>query len=131
MAWSDYAERLLNDWCFNGSAIGTITPYLALYTAAPSDSGGGTECSDSNYVRVAAAAYFSADSGTDATDANDVAIEWPAFAAQQIITHVGVFDASSGGNLIRWGALTGSVTVPASGIYRFNIGDLSGKDDSA
>lgn len=131
MAWTDYAERLFNDFAFNGTAISGITPYLALYTANPSDTGGGTECADSNYARLSIASYFPADSGTDATLANDVAIEFAAFAAQQTITGIGFFDAPTSGNLIRYGALSANVTVPAAGIFRFNIGDLSGKDDSA
>ncbi len=45
-ALSDYAEKLLLDWSMTtGSATRPTAWYVALYTAAPSDSGGGTEVS--------------------------------------------------------------------------------------
>lgn len=53
-ALSDYAEKLLLDWMMtNGSATRPTAWYVALYTAAPSDSGGGTEVSGNGYSRQA------------------------------------------------------------------------------
>jgi hypothetical protein len=42
-ALSDYSEKLLLDWLMtSGSETRPTACYVALYTAAPSDSGGGT-----------------------------------------------------------------------------------------
>ena len=40
------------------------------------------------------------------------------------VTHVGVFDASSSGNLMAWAALTASKTVASGDVFRFDAGDL-------
>jgi len=54
MSFSDYLETEVLEWAF--SASGGTRPtawYLALFTAAPSDSGGGTEVSGGAYARLA------------------------------------------------------------------------------
>lgn len=66
-AMSDYLENKIVDWLFRGQ---TYTPptglYVALYTAAPSDAGGGTEVSGNNYARVNLAPSLTNWAGTQA-----------------------------------------------------------------
>jgi len=51
-ALSDYSEKLLLDWLMTtGSATRPTAWYVGLFTAAPSDSGGGTEVSGNGYSR--------------------------------------------------------------------------------
>lgn len=124
-ALSDYLENKILDWLLRGQ---TFTPpatvYVALLTAAPSDTGGGTEVSGGSYARVAvtsalagwagtqAAASTTASSGTSGTTSNNAAITFPAPTSNWgVCTHMAVYDASTVGNLLFWAALTTSKTV--------------------
>jgi hypothetical protein len=90
--------------------------YWALFTAAPSDAGGGTEVSGGAYARVARApldANYSAASGTDGATDNVAAVTFPAPSGANwgVVTHFGLFDRLTGGNLLMWAALTVAKTV--------------------
>ena len=73
-----------------------------MFTAAPSDTGGGTEVSGGSYARKSMPAMTV--SGTSPTTAtNGAAVEFvTATGSWGTITHVGIFDASSSGNLMAW-----------------------------
>jgi hypothetical protein len=101
-----------------------LTGYVGLLTAAPSDSGGGTEVSGGSYARVAvtmnmtnwagtqSSASTTASSGTGGTTSNNGTVTFPAPTANWgTVTHFAVYDQASGGNLIYWSALTTSKTV--------------------
>ena len=123
-ALSDYAEKLLLDWLMtNGAATRPTAWYLALYTAAPSDSGGGTEVSGSGYSRQSVT--FAAASTPAGTTSNTNA---PAFTASGgnwgTISHVGIFDAASAGNLIWHGSMVASKTVNDGDTLEFAIGNI-------
>ena len=123
--FSDYLEDKVLDHVFGGTAYtapGTL--YVGLYTAAPSDSGGGTEVSGGSYARKSMPAMTV--SGTSPTEAtNGAAVEFiTATGSWGTVTHVGVFDASSSGNLLAWAALTASKTVSSGDLFRFDAGDL-------
>jgi hypothetical protein len=124
MAFSDYLEDKLLKHTFANTAFTTPgTVYLGLFTAAPSDTGGGTEVSGGSYARISCA--FSV-SGTDPTTAtNSSAAEFAtATGTWGSVGWVGVFDASSSGNLLAWAALTASKTVSSGDVFRFDAGDL-------
>lgn len=134
-AFSDFAENKIIDWFFRAQALGITgasagagsgptTLYVALLTAAPSDTGGGTEVSGGSYARVAVtsslanwagtqgAGTTTASSGTSGTTSNNNAITFPSPTANWgVITHAAIYDASSSGNLISWSALSASKTV--------------------
>jgi hypothetical protein len=85
--------------------------WVGLYTAAPSDAGGGTEVTGGSYARKSTAgADWSAASAGSANNANALTFV-TATASWGTVTHFGLFDASTAGNLIRWAALTTSKTV--------------------
>lgn len=136
---SDYLENKLIDHLFRGTAFtAPATLYFALFTAAPSDSGGGTEATGGSYARVAVTPNSTnfrntqnsgtgASTGTGGVTGNLTAITFPAPTANWgSVTHLGVFDASSAGNLICWAALAAAKTVnngdPAPS---FAIGDFT------
>ena len=124
MALSDYLEDKLLKHTFANTAFTTPgTVYLALYTAAPSDTGGGTEVSGGSYARISCA--FSV-SGTDpCTATNSSAAEFAtATGTWGAVGWVGLHDASSSGNLLAWAALTASKTVSSGDVFRFDQGDL-------
>jgi len=110
------------------TAIATIpaltTKYIGLLTAAPSDTGGGTEVSGGSYARVAVACTLAAFAGTQAagsttastgtggTTSNNAAITYPAPTANWgTVTHYAEYDAPTGGNLLTWDALTASRVI--------------------
>lgn len=115
-AASDYLENEIIKHIFR---TGTFTKptnlYVALFTAAPSDAGGGTEVTGGSYARVQrdpGDANWAATSGTDGQTSNVAAITFPAPTADWgTVTHYGIFDASVGGNLIVHGALNNSQTI--------------------
>jgi hypothetical protein len=123
-ALSDHAEALLLDWLMtNGSATRPTAWYVALYTAAPSDSGGGTEVSGSGYAREAVT--FAAATSPGGTTSNSGAVTFTASGGNWgSITHIGIHDAVSGGNLLWHGAMTASKTVNDGDTLEFSIGNI-------
>lgn len=105
---SNYLENKMLDSVFGATAYAApATLYFALFTVAPTDAGGGTECSGGGYARASIAnttAHFAAASGGTKTNAAPIAFPW---LTGTIGTPVawGVFDAASGGNLLYWGDL--------------------------
>ena len=122
--FSDYLEDKVLDHVFGGNAYSApSTLYVALYTVAPTDTGGGTEVSGGGYVRQSSAFTVS---GTNPTTAsNSAAVEYPTATADYgTVVAVGIFDASSSGNLLAYSNLTTSKVVSAGDVFRFNTGDL-------
>lgn len=121
-AMSDYSENKFLDHFLATSAFTMPTTiYLGLYTAAPSDAGG-TELSGSAYVRRSIA--FSAASSGSA--ANSAIVEFPqASGSWGTVTHFGIFDALTTGNLLFHGAFTASKTIEIGDIFRVNAGDIT------
>jgi hypothetical protein len=123
-ALSDYAEKLLLDWAMTtGSATRPTAWYVALYTAAPSDSGGGTEVSTGGYTRQSVT--FDAATSPGGTTSNTGAVSFTASGANYgTVTHIGIFTASTGGNLLWHGAMTASKTVNDGDTLEFSIGNI-------
>ena len=120
MSFSNYLETKVLGHVFGGTAYTQPTKYIALYSAAPGEAGGGTEISGTNYVRQTAAFTVTGD-----TASNTAAIEFPtAGSAWGTITHIGVMDASSSGNLLAYGTLTASKTISSGDVFRIPLGDL-------
>jgi hypothetical protein len=132
---SDYLENKITDHLFRGqSYTPPATLWFALFTASPNDAGGGTEVSGGSYARASLAASLAnfagtqgagtttASSGTSGATSNNVAVTFPTpTASWGTVTHIGVFDASTGGNLLFHNVLTtpvlldttsASVTIP-------------------
>ena len=139
-AMSDYLENKLIDHVFRGQDYANPVLYIGLLTAAPSDSGGGTEVSGNAYARVKAAAGASqaltdwkstqndslASTGTGGNTTNTNAVNFPTpTATWGVVTHFGIYDALTGGNLLFWGSLTISKTINQSDTVTFPAGTLS------
>lgn len=124
-ALSDYAEKLLLDWAMTTSSATRPTAwYVALYTAAPSDSGGGTEVSTGGYSRKSVT--FSAASTPGGTTSNSNTVTFTASGANYgTVSHIGIFDASTGGNLLWHGAMSASKTVNDGDTLEFSIGNIN------
>ncbi len=101
---SDYIEAaIINHLRGTTFPAAPANVYVALYTSATTDSGGGTEVTGGAYARVAVpgtTASWTAPSTAGVTS-NAIAITFPTpTAAWGTITHVGIRDAASGGNLL-------------------------------
>jgi hypothetical protein len=124
-ALSNYWENELIDHLFRARSYTAPTDhYFALFTAAPGEAGGGTEVSGGSYARVQVAAGFAEfegtggettnvdSAGTGGATQNRNPITFPTPSANWgTVTHFGVFDAASSGNLHTYGALTASKNI--------------------
>ena len=119
---STYLKGKLSDLVLRNTAYTPpTTVYLALFLSNPTIAGSGTEASYSGYARQAVA--FSAISG--ATTQNSGTVTFPAVAGSSItVTHFAIYDASSAGNLLLFGALTASKTLDATDVPSFPAGAL-------
>lgn len=137
-AMSDFLENALIDQIFRGqSAPTTSTLYISLYTAAPSDSGGGTELSGNGYARVSVTSSLAnwagsqstgstaASSGTGGATSNNVDITFPEpTSSWGQVQAFGVHDASTGGNILFHGSLTINKTINEGDTVTFPAGSL-------
>ena len=121
MSLSNAFETTTLEWLFTTTSVTRPTAwYLALYTVAPSEAGGGTECSGTSYARQS---FTMSVSGNQAT--NTANVEYPtAGSSWGTIVAVGVFTALTGGTLIAYGNLTASKTIATGDVLRVPAGDL-------
>lgn len=99
------------------------TLYVALLTSAPGPSGGGTEVSTSGtgYARLAVVNNTTNFPGASAgSKANGAAFNFPfATTGWGTVTHVAVYDAPTGGNLLFFDDLATPRTVNADDAFTF------------
>lgn len=126
-SFSDYTENLVLNWLLTtNSATRPTAWYVGLFTAAPSDTGGGTEVSGSAYARKTAGTLTV--SGTSPTTAtNAAAIEFAAASGGNwgTITHAAIFDASTAGNMLAWAPLTTSRVINDGDVFRIPASSLT------
>ena len=120
-SFSEYLENAVLNYVFrNTGTPTTATVYLALYTVAPTDAGGGTQVTGGGYARQAIT--FGASSA--GAIANTSAVAFTASgAAYGTVVAVGVFDALTAGNLLAWDAITSAV-IGDGDTLNFAIGDI-------
>ena len=120
---SNYLENaLVNVTLRATSYTAPTTVYLALYTTDPTDADTGTECSGTSYARQSIT--FGAPSNGVST--NSAAIEFPqAGGAWGTITHIGIRDALTTGNLLYHSPLDASKTIATGDVFRIASGSLS------
>lgn len=124
---SDYAENALVAHSVGKAAYTLPSVYLALLTAAPSDTGGGTEVTTAGtaYARqsVPASSWAAASGGAISTSAD---VLFPvATAAYGTVTHIGLYDAATAGNLIWYGPLTVSKAIASGEQFKMPAGQLT------
>ena len=133
-ALSNYLEEELLDHIFNENAwTSPTTIYVSLYTDSPGDDDSGTEVSGGSYARVLVNENGGSTPTWDLPAADGVGylvdnthdITFPtATASWGTVTHFGIHDASTAGNLLFHGALTASKTVGDGDTFKFPAGDL-------
>ena len=124
MSKSTFAENRVNELLVGKTAFTLPTAYVALYTAAPSDAGGGTEVTGGAYARkVTAGTDWNASASGSISNANAITFVTPT-ASWGTVTHFGVFDALTVGNLLFWAVLTASQAVGTGNTVSFAAGAL-------
>jgi hypothetical protein len=125
---SDYVEQATLDFWFDQDTItAPATYYVAVFTTASSDSAGGTEPSGNAYARVAKTNGATDWSRTGSVLSNATAITFPAPTpnAWGTLTHWGLFDAATDGNLMFHAPLTNSRSTTAGVAVTFSVGALT------
>ena len=123
-SFTNFTENLVLNWLLtNNTATRPTQWYVGLFTTATGETGGGTEVSGGAYVREEAS--FSV-SGTNPTKASSTAaIEFPtATATWGTITHIGLFNAASSGQMLVHAPLDVSKTIDEGDVFRIPAGDL-------
>ena len=123
MSFTNFLETEILDHVFAGAAYTAPgTHYLALFTAAPGETGGGTEVTTSGTAYARQSVAFTT---TGNTTSNTASVEYAtATASFGTVTHVGVFDAATAGNLMAYAALSSSKAIDTGDVFRVPTGDL-------
>jgi len=122
-SFTDFLENELLDHAFRNTAYTPATTvYVGLFTTATGDAGGGTEVTGGSYARQAIT--FSAASGGSIT--NSGAITFPtATASWGTITHFGIMDALTVGNMLCWGNFDASKAIDSGDTAKINASALT------
>ena len=117
---TNYLENKLIDH-FLGTASYTMPTdvYVALFTVAPSDAGGGTEVTGGSYARQVAT-FTAASSGATSNDTN---VDFTGMPAVTTVA-IGILDNITSGNMLLYGTLTTNKTTDAGDTLRIATGDL-------
>lgn len=124
MSKTDYLENKVLDHITGKTAYTMPAVWVGLFTAAPSDAGGGTEVTGGSYVRksTAGADWVAASAGS--TSNANVLTFVTATGSWGTVTHFGLFDAATAGNLLRWAALTTPKAIGTGDVASFPVGNL-------
>lgn len=130
-ALTNYLENKLIDHIFQNTAFtGPTTLYVALFTAVTDgEAGTVTEVSGGSYARVGVTASLSnwADAtGNNGTTSNVNVITFPTASADWgTVTHFGIYDAPTAGNLLIYAALTASRSITNGSTASFAANSLT------
>lgn len=122
---SNYLEEVLLNAVLRGQTYTGGTVWVALYTTAPTDMDMGLEVSGGAYVRQQVT--FSAPTQVDgkATVQNTADVTFPVATTDWgTVTHVGIRDAQTGGNLLFHKAVNNPRTILSNDRVRFLQGEI-------
>jgi hypothetical protein len=123
-SFADFLEKELLDHVWGASAyVAPATLYLALFTTAPTDAGGGVEVTGGSYARAASTnnlTEWPAATGALATkqNANDITFA-TATASWGTVVAFGFFDTITAGNLLAWADLDTNKTIDNGDTAKF------------
>ena len=121
--FSNYLENaLINAVLRNTTYTSPATVYVSLYTTDPTDADSGTEVSGGSYARTAVT--MGAPSNGVSTNSADVTFP-TATAGWGTVTHIGIHDASTSGNLLFHTPLDTAKTIDSGDIFKIETGNLS------
>ena len=121
--FSNYLENaIINAVLRNTSYTSPTTVYVGLFTNDPTDADAGTEVTGGSYARTAVT--MGAPSNGVSTNSADVTFP-TATASWGTVTHIGIHDASTSGNLLFHTPLDTSKTIDSGDIFKITTGNLS------
>lgn len=124
---SNYLEnKLLDHVLRNVSYTSPTTVYVGLYTSDPADDNSGTEVSGGSYARQ----ILSVTTATAGIVTSSVDVTFPqATGNWGTITHIGLLDALTSGNLLMHTPLTTSKLIETGDILKVPTGNLTASLD--
>jgi len=124
---SDYLEnKLLDHVLRNTSFESPTTVYVGLYTSDPGDDNSGTEISGGSYARQ----ILSVTTATAGIVTSSADVTFPqATASWGTISHIGLLDDLTAGNLLMHTALTTSKTIDEGDIFKIPTSSLTASLD--
>jgi len=121
--FSNYLENaLINAVLRNTSYTSPTTVYVALFTSDPTDAGSGTEVSGGSYARTSVT-FGSPSNGVTTSNADCTFPQ--ATASWGTVSHIGLYDASTSGNLLFHTPLDTSKTIDSGDIFKIASGSLT------
>ena len=117
----ELANSVLDDLVSDNSSL-----WLALFTAAPTKSGGGTEVSGGSYARVemVMATVFPTSAASSQITSETAATFPTASASWGSVVGVGIMDASSSGNCLMYSDFDTPKSIGNGDSFSFPIGNL-------
>ena len=126
-AASDYLENKVLDHVLGKGGSDYTSPTnlrVGLFTVMPTDSGGGTEVSDGNGYGRQLATFNAASSGS-ATTSGDLTFGPAAGVDFGTIQGIGIFDATTSGNLLIFTTLAAPKIVSDGDTFVISAGNLT------
>jgi hypothetical protein len=122
-AMSDFLENaLINATLRNTTYTSPAVVYVGLFTTDPTDANVGTEVTGGSYAREAAS-FGAPSNGSSTTDAD---ITFPTATGNWgTVTHFGIYDAATTGNLLYHGVLNNSKTIQTGDILKIEAANLT------
>ena len=120
---SNFLENaLVNATLRNTTYTSPATVYVALFTTDPTDAASGTEVTGGAYARTSVT-FAAPSNGASASNAD---CTFPTCTSTWgTVSHIGIFDASTSGNLLYHTPLDASKTVDTADIFKISSGSLS------
>ena len=115
-------DALINAVLRNTTYTSPATVYVSLYTTDPTDADTGTEVSGGSYARTAVT--MGAPSNGVSTNSADVTFP-TATGSWGTVSHIGIHDASTAGNLLFHTPLDTAKTIDSGDIFKIETGNLS------
>jgi hypothetical protein len=120
---SDFLENKVLDHCLGTTSwVKPDSVYVALFTTALGDTGGGTEVSGGGYSRQQAT--FSAAALGSTSNSGDITFPI-ASGSWGTVTHIGIYDAATAGNMLWWGQLSAAKTIDTNDQFKIAAGNLT------
>lgn len=124
---SNYLENKLLDHVLRSTNFTSpTTVYVGLYTSDPGDDNSGTECTGGAYARQ----ILSVTTAADGIVTSSADVTFPqATNSWGTISHIGLLDAVTSGNLLMHTPLTTSRTIEAGDVIKIATGSLTASLD--
>lgn len=131
-SFSNYTEDKVLNNIFRGEAFSAPNLHIALFTSSA-----GLETNtrsaqveipttDTGYARVAVPQYTGFTASTSGQSTNAVVFEFPVATLDWgTITHIGIMDAETAGNVIMWGSIQNARPIYSGDIIRFVPGAIT------